>query len=119
MCVMTIALLQMIACGDDQEANLAKGEEFCRRARDMGADVAVFPEMWNIGYTFQGHPEEGAPISVPNSQGQETCGGRRSCGKVIVVPTTPCPRTRSSAGKRRPSAGIVPSSPISDSLPAS
>lgn len=49
----TIALLQMVACGGDQEANLAKGEAFCRRARQRGADVALFPEMWNIGYTFE------------------------------------------------------------------
>jgi len=47
----TIALLQMAASGNDQAANLAKGEEFCRRARGMGADIALFPEMWNIGYT--------------------------------------------------------------------
>jgi predicted amidohydrolase len=46
----TVALLQMAACGNDQAANLAKGEEFCRRARVMGADIALFPEMWNIGY---------------------------------------------------------------------
>ncbi len=47
----TIALLQMTSCGNDQNANLSKGEAFCRRARDMGADIALFPEMWNIGYT--------------------------------------------------------------------
>lgn len=46
----TIALLQMSAHGEDQAANLAKGEAFCRRARDAGADIALFPEMWNIGY---------------------------------------------------------------------
>src|SRR5690348_13696862 len=46
-----VALLQMTACGADQDANLAKGEAFCRRARAWGADVALFPEMWNIGYT--------------------------------------------------------------------
>ena len=28
-----IALLQMVACGADQEANLIKGEAFCRRAK--------------------------------------------------------------------------------------
>ena len=47
-----IALLQMTACGADQDANRAKGEVFCRQAREMGADIALFPEMWNIGYTF-------------------------------------------------------------------
>ncbi len=47
----TIALLQMTSCGNDQNANLSKGEAFCRRANEMGADIALFPEMWNIGYT--------------------------------------------------------------------
>ena len=46
-----IALLQMAASGNNQDANLAKGEEFCRRASEMGADIALFPEMWNIGCT--------------------------------------------------------------------
>ena len=48
----SIGLLQMASRGRDQQANLAKGDEFCRRARAMGADLALFPEMWNIGYTF-------------------------------------------------------------------
>lgn len=47
----TIALLQMTSYGNDQDANLSKGETYCRRACDMGADIALFPEMWNIGYT--------------------------------------------------------------------
>lgn len=47
-----IALLQMIGCGTDTDANLAKGDAFCRRARAMGADIALFPEMWSIGMTF-------------------------------------------------------------------
>jgi predicted amidohydrolase len=51
MSAIKIALLQMTACGDDQEANLTKGEAFCRQASDLGADIALFPEMWNIGYT--------------------------------------------------------------------
>jgi len=51
MSTISVALLQMVSRGTDQEANLAKGEAFCRRAREMGADVALFPEMWNIGYT--------------------------------------------------------------------
>lgn len=46
-----IALLQLTACWWDQEANLAKGEEYCRQAAAMGADIALFPEMWNTGYT--------------------------------------------------------------------
>jgi len=52
MSLVKIALLQMTACGNDQDANLSKGETFCRRAKEMGADIVLFPEMWNIGYTF-------------------------------------------------------------------
>ncbi len=46
-----IALLQLTACGWDREANLAKGEEYCRQDAAIGADIALFPEMWNTGYT--------------------------------------------------------------------
>lgn len=52
-----VALLQMGSAGTDQEANLAKGEAFCRRAKEMGADIALFPEMWNIGYAPFSSPE--------------------------------------------------------------
>ena len=34
----------------DQQANLRKGEEYCRRAAALGADIALFPEIWNVGY---------------------------------------------------------------------
>jgi predicted amidohydrolase len=47
-----IALLQMTPHGADQAANLAKGEQYCRRASVLGADIALFPEMWNNGYSF-------------------------------------------------------------------
>lgn len=50
--LLKVALLQMVSAGFDQAANLAKGEDFCRRAKAMGADIALFPEMWNIGYSF-------------------------------------------------------------------
>jgi predicted amidohydrolase len=45
-----VALLQASACGTDVEANLRKGLQLCRQARQMGADLALFPEMWSIGY---------------------------------------------------------------------
>jgi len=48
---LSVALLQMAACGNDQDANLEKGEHYCRRAADAGADIALFPEMWNVGYS--------------------------------------------------------------------
>lgn len=52
MSLVKVALLQMTASGLDQQANLAKGQVYCRQASDLGADVALFPEMWNVGYTL-------------------------------------------------------------------
>jgi len=46
-----VALLQMTSYGEDQKANRYKGETFCRRASEMGADIALFPEMWNVGHS--------------------------------------------------------------------
>src|SRR5436190_22020821 len=45
-----VALMQILPEGMDQEYNLQKGMEYCERAKDVGADLALFPEMWNIGY---------------------------------------------------------------------
>ena len=47
---LTVALLQMVPHGADRAANLATGDAFCREARSMGADIALFPEMWKYGY---------------------------------------------------------------------
>lgn len=57
--IIKVALLQMTGCGHDRDANLAKGDAFCRRARTMGADVALFPEMWSVGMTFYDPKREG------------------------------------------------------------
>jgi predicted amidohydrolase len=35
---------------EHQEKNLNIADAACRRAAALGADIALFPEMWNIGY---------------------------------------------------------------------
>ena len=45
----TVAMLQIAAFGDDQGRNLAKGLQYCRDSKSLGADLAVFPELWNTG----------------------------------------------------------------------
>ena len=67
MSLVRVALLQMTAFGCDQDANLEKGETFCRRAKGTGADVALFPEMWNVGYTF---PDSSQPNAKEAWQAQ-------------------------------------------------
>jgi predicted amidohydrolase len=54
-----VALLQLLAAGRDQEANVRKGELACREAARLGADVALFPEMWNVGYYEWGEAGDG------------------------------------------------------------
>ena len=44
-----IALLQLIP-ENTLEGNLHKGIEYCKKAKEIGADIALFPEMWSIGY---------------------------------------------------------------------
>jgi predicted amidohydrolase len=54
-----IALLQILANEMDQEHNLNKGIEWSKRAKHLGADLALFPEMWNIGYAMCPADEKG------------------------------------------------------------
>jgi predicted amidohydrolase len=44
-----VALMQLLPA-DTLEGNLGKGLAYCRKAKDMGADLALFPEMWSHGY---------------------------------------------------------------------
>ncbi|HEX9918349.1 MAG TPA: carbon-nitrogen hydrolase family protein, partial [Pyrinomonadaceae bacterium] len=54
-----VALLQMAGCGFARAESLVKGETFCRRARALGADIALFPEMWSTGMTYFDPTREG------------------------------------------------------------
>jgi N-carbamoylputrescine amidase len=54
-----VGMLQMASLGVDQAANLEKAERFCRRAKASRADLALFPEMCNVGYTLQGDDQDG------------------------------------------------------------
>lgn len=53
--VIKIALLQIAPCGS-LDANLKKGVEACKKAKEMGADIALFPEMWSNGYRIYDRP---------------------------------------------------------------
>lgn len=50
-----IALLQ-IAPGGTLLENLEKGVRSCRMAKEKGADLALFPEMWSNGYRIYDRP---------------------------------------------------------------
>lgn len=55
MSILKIALLQIAPFGT-LEGNLEKGLLSCRRAKALGADIALFPEMWSNGYQICGRP---------------------------------------------------------------
>ena len=50
-----IALLQLIPHATLSE-NLKKGTEACKKAKRMGADIVLFPEMWSNGYRIYDRP---------------------------------------------------------------
>lgn len=49
--ILKIALLQLLPT-ETPEGQLNKGTDACIRAKAMGADIALFPEMWNNGYAL-------------------------------------------------------------------
>ena len=52
-----VALLQLLP-ENTLEGNMKKGMDFCRKAKAMGADIALFPEMWSSGYHIPEDTEE-------------------------------------------------------------
>lgn len=52
-----VALLQIMP-EETLEGNLQKGLKYCRKAKDIGADIALFPEMWSVGYNISGNIDE-------------------------------------------------------------
>lgn len=58
-----VALLQIMPTGT-MDGNKEKGKDACRKAKEMGADIALFPEMWNCGYLIPENLEELKALSV-------------------------------------------------------
>ena len=55
-----IAFLQLLPVGSLKE-NMEKGIKACFQAKEKGADIAIFPEMWSCGYIF---PHEEASLGL-------------------------------------------------------
>lgn len=63
--LLKIALLQINPCGALNE-NLEKGIHYCQRAKELDADIALFPEMWSNGYHIYDRPvDEWKAEAVP------------------------------------------------------
>ena len=57
MSILTIALLQL-SSPENLQANHEKAVLACQQAKKMGADIALFPEMWTNGYRIYDRPLE-------------------------------------------------------------
>lgn len=55
MSLLKTALLQIAPCSTLSE-NLEKGIAYCKKAKELNADIALFPEMWSNGYRIYGRP---------------------------------------------------------------
>lgn len=56
MTTLRVALIQQDTVWQDPAANLAKARAFVRRAAEAGARVAVFPELFTLGFTMAPEP---------------------------------------------------------------
>ena len=53
--ILKIGLLQITPCKNLNE-NLEKGIMDCKKAKEKGADIVLFPEMWSNGYNIYDRP---------------------------------------------------------------
>lgn len=84
---MKIALLQLLP-----ENPLEKGMEACKKAKEMGADVALFPEMWSCGYNVD--PTLAIPADGSFVQAFQVLAGElnMAIGLTLLEQFEPAPR---------------------------
>lgn len=85
-----VALLQLLP-GNSPEENLEKGCAYCRKAKALGAELALFPEMWSTGYTLSG-PAVGAESPFLSTFGALARELDMAIGITYLEEHTPLPR---------------------------
>jgi len=84
---MKIALLQLLPGNP-----LEKGIDACKKAKEMGADVALFPEMWSSGYTIDpalALPADGAFVKAFQALAEKL---EMAIGVTLLEQFEPAPR---------------------------
>lgn len=81
-----IAFLQLLP-GRNLEENLETGRKACREAKEKGADIALFPEMWSDGYFIPQDEEELEKLAVGKDSPfvQEFCSLAAELGMAIGI----------------------------------
>ena len=82
--MLNVALLQIAPQGT-LDGNLEKGLSCCRRARELGADIALFPEMWSNGYRIYGRPGEEWTAEAVDAQGGFVRAFQRLAGELDMA----------------------------------
>ena len=92
-----VALLQLLPKATLCE-NLQKGMEYCKKAKEIGADLALFPEMWSVGYNIPKniHVLKASAISLDsefiNSFSELSKGLNMAIGVTFLEKQEPLPR---------------------------
>lgn len=50
--MLTVSLAQIEVETADPQANLKKTSHYCKEAKEQGANLIVFPEMWTVGFNW-------------------------------------------------------------------
>ena len=94
----TVGLLQLAATGT-LEGNLRKAEDACRLAKSKGADIALLPEMYSMGYDLYARPDadwlaEAIPPDSPylRSLSALACELDMAIGATLLEKTDSAPR---------------------------
>ena len=86
--ILKVALLQ-IAPEGSLENNMKKGAEYCREAKKMGADIALFPEMFSNGYDIYDRPEAEWTADAIGEDSAFVCEfGRLACELDMAIAIT-------------------------------
>ena len=67
-----IAFLQLLP-SECVEENMEKGIHYCKEARKLGADIALFPEMWSCGYHIPHDLKKLNELAIPTDGEFVTC----------------------------------------------
>ena len=82
-----IALLQLMP-EKDLQRQLRKGKNACRKARKMGADIALFPEMWSDGYDLPQDAEELDALALNENSKFISAFGALACQLQMAIGIT-------------------------------
>lgn len=63
-----IAFIQLLP-GIDLDENLDIGKKACVEAKEKGADIALFPEMWSDGYYLPQDEKELSSLAINKDSG--------------------------------------------------